>query len=161
MNRNLQTDSTPKQTCFDLPEGTYRAMLIRLTCPRPSAIRFVFEIQAALSAEFIFNPGIRYLAGRSFDRSLVEGSELREFLQSWKGHDITLQERLGGRLDLDQLIGQEADLSLTHIKNAGYATASVLISQICPPEQLMPLVSKQACRISQEFLRQLSKIALN
>jgi hypothetical protein len=115
----------------------------------------------AKSPDFKFDSKYRYLAGRTFDCSLMDGRELREFLKSWGGHDLTFEEQFYAKIDLNQLLGREADLSLVHIKSKGYATPYVLIDRICPPGQLVPVASEQNCFISHEFLPRLERIEFN
>jgi hypothetical protein len=140
MNKPLQHCPSPKKTSFDLPEGDFGAVLCSLSEPSHSKIRFLFEIRSAQSSNFILDPEIRYMAGRTFDYSLEDGGELLECLQSWLGRDLTAMEHIAGESFLHHFIGRQAVLSLTHIKTRGYAKPFVLIDRIRSPELMASIV---------------------
>src|SRR5271170_6043011 len=98
--------SIPKQNNFDVPEGKYRARLTDVI-ELKDEVRLRFEIQISDQ---------KYLAGKNYEPLLKSGSELRNDLDSWGC--INFAE--GEELDLDALIGKEADLEIQHKHNEGY-----------------------------------------
>ena len=47
--------------------------------------------------------------------TLGEKSGLRQFLQQWRGHDLTDAEKLPPGIDLEQLIGRNALIGVVHV----------------------------------------------
>ena len=121
---------------FNLEEGQYRGRLATLS-RKPShpakglgdQVRFLFEMNI---------PSIKNrtpMAGRNFHMSLKGGSELRRFLEGWLGKKF-FDANSGKTLDLELLIGREADLVLTHFQQVGYERPMVCIESAAPPGTL-------------------------
>lgn len=123
----------PPVTSFDLPRGNYRSKLIRTKrLIKQTAkgsqewIRFVFEVNVPSM------PNQSACAGRNFLLDLNPGSDLRNFLESWLGRDYFVA-RSGQDLDFDTLVGQDADISLSHYEGENYEKPLVIIDCIYPP----------------------------
>jgi hypothetical protein len=124
----------PRDKTFNLPEGNLRGCLASLS-RRPAGkakeetVRFVFDMNV---------PSIRNAlpcAGRNFPLDLKVGTELRRFLDGWLGKDFF--ETNGGKaLDLESLIGREADLMLSHFQQSGYEKPMVFIQAAYKPGTL-------------------------
>jgi hypothetical protein len=125
----LPTDKT-----FHLPEGNFRGSLASIS-KRPNGnhkeetVRFVFDMKV---------PSIRNAipcAGRNFPLHLKGGTELRRFLEGWLGKEFF--EANGGKsLDLESLIGREADLVLVHFQQTGYPRPMVFVQAAYKPGSL-------------------------
>jgi hypothetical protein len=125
------TIEIPKEPTFDLPEGRFKARLVAVSPKQRftadtiiQQTRMLFEVEV---------PTIRFkqpMAGRNFDKTLRRGSELRGFLEAWKGTEWIEQQ--GARINLDQLIGEEVELELTHLQRPPHKKPMVLISAIKP-----------------------------
>jgi hypothetical protein len=75
--------------------------------------------------------GERFQARASYTQSLMEGSNLRRDLESWRGRSFTEEERKG--FDVEKLIGVNCQLSLKHniSKSTGRTYAQVTV--VLPP----------------------------
>jgi hypothetical protein len=120
----------PVDDTYDLPEGRYRAVLtstrtlLKTTTNRPvQQVRLLFAVQIPSLKNK--NP----MAGRTFNFDLSRRSELRGFLEGWLGADHFSRN---STVDFDALIGQPADLTLTHLHNDGFDRPYVLIEAIHP-----------------------------
>ncbi len=71
------------------------------------------------------------MAGRNFPMNLKGGSELRRFLEEWIGRKF-FEVNAGKTLELESLIGREADLVLTHFQQVGYEKPMVFIQSAAP-----------------------------
>jgi hypothetical protein len=128
----------PLENTFNLDEGNYRGRLSTISRkPNPSSrgpgeqIRFLFEMNI---------PSIRIrnripMAGRNFPFSLRGGNELRRFLENWLGTRF-FEANAGKKLDLESLVGREADLVLVHFQQVGYDRPMVYIQEAFPPGAL-------------------------
>ncbi len=124
---------------FDLPEGTFKARLSSVSpkqrfhgTDQINQTRLLFEVDV---------PGIKFkrpMAGKSFDINLRKGSELRWFLEAWKGAEW-LEQNAGQKIDLDQFIGEEVELELTHLIRPPHKRPLVLITKIRPIQQPIKL----------------------
>lgn len=141
-----------EKECFNVPEGQYRATLLRVV-ERPKNYTKESEDQVRLVFEIHYPKRTRkeYRAGITIPASLQEGGELREFLRSWRGVDFTEAELEAGSVDLNTLLGQQADLELAHFKNKRFPKPYVHIQAIHPPGTLVkaePLVEQQEAQTS-------------
>jgi hypothetical protein len=126
------TANIPAVTTFDLPAGNYRSRLLRTkrifkqtSRGAQEWVRLVFEVQVpSMSRQCP-------CAGRNFVKDLSPGSDLRNFLESWLGHDYFVA-RSGQDLDFDTLNGMEADVTLSHYEGDHYDKPLVIIEQIYP-----------------------------
>jgi hypothetical protein len=126
----------PLENTFDLEEGNYRGRLQTISRkPNLNAkgpgeqIRFLFEMNI---------PSIKNripMTGRNFPFSLKGGSELRRFLEGWFGRKF-FESNAGKKLDLESIIGREADLVLSHFQQPGYERPMVFIQSASPPGSL-------------------------
>ncbi len=121
---------------FDCPEGKYRAVLERVGEPkkrmnRPCQVqvRLVYRVKTPTQKE--------HLIGRTFCADLGYGSELYHFLESWLDgqFDALLDEN--GELDLNLLVGKEADVLVTHKDGGTHKKPFVNIAGIFPPGTLV------------------------
>lgn len=122
----------PLDETYDLPQGRYRARLVKV---RPETklshrgpthlIRLLFEVQI---------PSLKNripMAGRNFTLDLRRQSDLRGFLEAWKGAELFVDG--ADSFDFEQLVGGEADIVLRHITNANHPRPYVLVESIHPP----------------------------
>lgn len=124
----------PVETSFDVPEGRYRAKLQEVAKlenrqtrnGRSDLLRLIFELQSPPRAR------VQYLAGKNYELSLSRRSELRKDLKSWRGFDLTEEEVNRGKIDLESMVGQMADVRICHIQNPGYTRPYVCIKSIHP-----------------------------
>ena len=125
----------PLDETYDLPEGRYRARLVKV---RPhtkqssrgstNVVRLLFEVDV---------PSLRNktaMAGRNFNLDLRRQTDLRGFLEAWRGAELfaTSDEQL----DLEQLVDAPAEVVLRHIKNPSHQRPYVLVESIHPPGAL-------------------------
>jgi hypothetical protein len=75
------------------------------------------------------------MAGKNFALNLRGGSELRRFLENWLGRKF-FETNAGKTLDLESLVGREADLVLVHFQQVGYEKPMVIIQSASPPGSL-------------------------
>jgi len=121
----------PKDDCYDLPEGRYRATLANVRVkPKPSPnrsdqqqIRLLFAVHIPSISNK--NP----MAGRTFNLDLKRGSDLRTFVESWLGADWFNSNTT---VDFEQLVGFSADITLNHLHHDGYQRPFVNIESIHP-----------------------------
>lgn len=142
MNINI-----PLENCFQVPEGNYKAVLTAVYhLASRDKLRFVFEIIDKHPKRG------RYVAGKNYEISLAKGSQLREDLGSWRGHDITDAELDAGTIDFEKFIGGEADISIIHIANDSHSTPFCHIATIHPSGTLIqapaqPVLQPAFCEI--------------
>ena len=125
----------PLEKTFVVQEGSFRGRLhsvskkLKTSKTSDKEIRLVFELSI---------PSIKNkipTAGRNFPADLNAGSELREFLEHWLGRTF-FEDNAGRRIEMESLIGREADLILTHYHNDGYKNPWVFIENAFPPGSL-------------------------
>lgn len=125
----------PSDETYDLPEGRYRARLVKV---RPhtkqssrgstSIVRLLFEVDV---------PSLQNktaMAGRNFIIDLRRQSDLRGFLEAWRGAELFANP--SQPLDLELLVDAPAEVVLRHIKNPSHPRPYVLIESIHPPGAL-------------------------
>lgn len=138
----------PLDETYDLPQGRYRARLVKV---RPETklshrgpthlIRLLFEVQI---------PSLKNripMAGRNFPFDLGRKSDLRGFLEAWKGAELFANG--ADCFDFEALVCGEADIVLRHVTNANHRRPYVLVESIHPPgtKRLTekPVVVAEAC----------------
>ena len=122
----------PMENTFNLKEGQYRGRLNTIS-RKPNfsgdgageQIRFLFRMNIPSITSKV------PMAGRNFSLNLRSGSELRRFLESWLGRKF-FEANCGKTLDLESLIGREADLVLIHFQQVGYDKPMVFIQSAAP-----------------------------
>jgi hypothetical protein len=121
---------------FECPEGQYRAVLERVGEPKkrinkPCAeqVRFFFRVKTAAGKE--------HLLARTFCADLGYGSELHTFLESWFDSNFEPLLDENGEIELNLLLGREADVVVTHW-DGGNSNGKpfVKIGGIFPPGKL-------------------------
>lgn len=94
------------------PEGFYLATLHTHTKgpnkKKENKLRLRFELEVPKCS------GVRFMAGRSFNPNLSEGSDLHWFLKVWLGEE-KLNQFLKSGADFDQLIGERGIAEIKHI----------------------------------------------
>jgi hypothetical protein len=137
----------PSERIYQVPQGNYRAVLTAVQhLESRGKIRFFFEIIDK-------HPKLgRYAAGKNYDISLAKGSQLREDLARWRGHDLTEEELEAGAVDFEGFVGREGDLEIRHITNESHTTPYCHIAQILPPGSLVkihtqPVLQPAFCEI--------------
>ncbi len=122
----------PLEYTFNLNEGQYRGRFDSIS-RKPNfsgdgfgeKIRFLFRMNIPSITNKI------PMAGRNFSLNLKGGSELRRFLENWLGRKF-FEANSGRTLDLESLIGREADLVLIHFQQVGYERPMVFIQSAAP-----------------------------
>ena len=128
----------PKKVSFHAPEGAHRATLLSVGEPKRGSdscdneVRLVWELQT-VDRHWTFHAGKTYCLD---DNSI----ELIADLESLLGEEMHLLQDESGQLDLDLLIGRQADLILVHINNSKHDKPYVYIKGVCPPGTHLPLV---------------------
>ncbi len=98
--------------------------------PCKDQVRFTFRIKADGEKE--------YLVGRTFCADLSYGSELFSFVESWVDGRFDRYVDESGQVDLNLLLGTEADLLITHYDDGkGRDFPFVQIPGIYPPGRLI------------------------
>src|SRR5665213_154121 len=121
-SKHMITADIPKDTTFDLPEGTFEAQVTNLKPQiKQSAsgtqdwIRFIFGVTVpGLSDKFIT------MAGRNFKLDLAQGSELRNWLTDLLGKEF-FRNRSGQQVSFDSLVGMKCYVELEHFQGRGFA----------------------------------------
>ena len=123
----------PLEISFNVPEGNYRAKLYSVRPTKGDGIRIVFNNLRPLTGYKDFMAGKDYKA--------KDGKKLAEDFASWLGDDFTVlltkNRRSIGALDLEQFIGQEADIEVEHFDNRSHAGPYRFIKSINPPRKLV------------------------
>ena len=116
---------------FDCPEGKYRGILERVGEPKTRIkkacavqVRYTFRVKTA--------EGKEYLVARTFCADLSYGSELYHFLDSWLDGKYEPLLDSSGQLDLNLLVGKDADLLISHWSDGIRDTPFVKIAGIFP-----------------------------
>jgi hypothetical protein len=121
---------------FDCPEGQYKAVLERIGEPKkrinkPCAAQVRTTFRARLAT------GKEYLVARTFCADLGYGSEFYSFLESWTDGKFETLLDDNGEVDLNLLIGKEADLLITHYDDGTHSKPYVKIAGVFPPGTLI------------------------
>lgn len=87
--------------------------------------------------------GKPFAAVRSFTASLNEKSNLRPFLEAWRGKRFTAEELKG--FDLDRLVGANAILQVQHVERDGKIYDNVT-SIMAPLKGMLPLAASEYVR---------------
>ena len=98
---------------FECPEGKYRGVLERVGEPK-KRINKPCPIQGRMTFRVKEPKGKEHLVARTFCADLSCGSELYNFLESWLDGKFKTFKDEQGDVDLNLLIGKEADLLITH-----------------------------------------------
>jgi hypothetical protein len=124
----------PSERIYQVPQGDYRAVLTAVQhLTSRGKVRFFFEIISKHPKRG------RYAAGKNYDISLAKGSQLREDLARWRGHDLTEQELEAGSVDFERFVGREADIVIRHIPNGSHKDPFCHIAEILPPGSLVKI----------------------
>lgn len=121
---------------FDCPEGKYRAVLETIGAPKKRINR---PCQEQVRAMFRVkdSPGKGHLVARTFCADLSYGSELYNFVESWLDGNFEALLNDSRELDLNLLLGREADLLITHWDDGAHDKPFVKIAGIFPPGKLV------------------------
>lgn len=121
---------------FDCPEGKYRGTLERVGEPK-KRINKPCNVQLRLTCRVKTNTGKEHLVARTFCADLSYGSELYSFLESWLDGKFEAYLNENSEIDLNLLIGKEADLLITHWGDGTQSKPFVKIAGIFPPGKLI------------------------
>ena len=122
----------PRETSFDCPEGEFKACLVEHAAvpdkqnPGRLMLRLLFEVDTPST------PFKCIKVGRNFKPSLDRGSELKCFLETMLGAGFLDKRGAGGQLDINSLIGTEADIRVVHKHRTGYERPFVQLVEACP-----------------------------
>jgi hypothetical protein len=131
MKLKLGTNDT-----FDCPEGTYKAILTRIGEPK-KRINKPCAKQVRLTYSVAVEGGKQYLVARTFCADLSYGGELYNFLETWLDGNFEPLTDENHELDLALLVGQFADLIVTHYDDGNHGKPFVKIAGIFPPGKLI------------------------
>jgi hypothetical protein len=120
--KNSNGDFTPA------PEGLWPAVCVDVVDKGMVASamykpRHMIQLRWILNAEPSLPSGLPHMAVRSFGLSLGEKSNLRPFLEAWRGKKFTEDELEG--FDLEKLIGVNCQIQILHNKYQGKTYANV------------------------------------
>jgi hypothetical protein len=116
---------------FDAPEGKYKATLERIAEPKKK-IDKLCAAQVRLTFRTKARGGKEYLVARTFCADLSHGGELYNFLSSWLNGNFDPFLDSNGDVDLDLLVGREAEVSVTHYKDGLHSKPFIKLSAIFP-----------------------------
>ena len=130
---HMITANIPRESCFDLPEGRYRATISTI---RPHIKQGNQGAHEWIKISFYVHiPGLseQYdtCAGRNFKLDLNPGSDLRNWLTGLLGKEF-FRDRSGQQMDFDSLIGTECEVELKHFQGKGYDKPLVVVFGIHP-----------------------------
>ena len=126
----------PKQVTFDLPEGNFSFTLVKYHQQlKQTAKGSQGFIRLLLNVKVPGMEDVIPYAGRNFEARLDNGSDLRNFLESWLGRDYFLK-RSGKEIDLDELIGSEGETTLRHFQGPDFDKPLVVVDSLYPPGTL-------------------------
>jgi hypothetical protein len=121
---------------FDCPEGKFKGVLERVAEPKKrinkpcaSQVRYTFRVRTTESKE--------YLVARTFCADLSFGSELYSFLDSWLDGKFEPFLDSSGEVDLNLLLGKEANLLIGHWADGSRDKPFVKIAGIFPVGTLL------------------------
>ena len=123
--------SIKKEPNYNAPEGAYRAYLSEV-------VHLADRKKVRLKFRLLYPNGRDFVAAKNYDISLEKGSLLRLHLASWRGRDLSPEEINSCSFDLNLMIGEQADIVLTHFRNTGHTHPYVDIASIQPPGTLVP-----------------------
>jgi hypothetical protein len=122
----------PAVKTFDIPAGTYRAVLAQCKPMTKQSkkgpqewVRLLYKVKVPEMADQI------PCAGRNFQLDLNPGSDLRNFLEVWLGSDF-FKAKSNQDLDFDTLVGKEGDISLSHYQGDQFEKPLVIIDNAFP-----------------------------
>jgi len=123
----------PKRETFNAPSGRHTASLKSVheapdkRNPGKSKWRLTWYLAEGGPGRTV------YKAGKSYSIDEVTSGEMFGDLERWIGLEALEKMERNGALDLNGLIGKEADLLLTHVKNSSYEHPFVDVTEIHPP----------------------------
>ena len=120
----------PKEETYDLPEGRFRAHLVSARMQTKftngkaqQLVRLLFEVDIPSLSMKRKIP----MAGRSFTFELKRRSELRGFIENWKGTNLLASTTT---FDIEQLVGQSGDIVLIHHHNPNHPRPIVQVDSM-------------------------------
>jgi hypothetical protein len=120
----------PPETTYESPAGNYSGSLMNVfTAAQESedeTIRCVFKLDVASMADKIV------LVGKNLPPN---SAKLRVFLERWLGREF-IRASAGKVIDLNNLIGRTADITVLHINNPGYSKPFCNLAGAYPPGTL-------------------------
>lgn len=116
---------------FDCPEGKYRGVLERVGEPK-QRIKKPCELQVRYSFRVKTHTGKEHIVARTFCADLSLGGELYNFLDSWLNGNFDPFLDSNGEVDMNLLIGKEADLLVAHWSDGVRKKPFVKIAGIFP-----------------------------
>ena len=121
---------------YDCPEGKCKAVLERVGEPKKrihkpcaSQVRYTFRVRTTENKE--------YLVARTFCADLAFGSELYQFLDSWLDSKFDPLLDSDREMDLNLLVGKEANLLISHWADGSRDKPFVKIAGIFPVGTLL------------------------
>jgi hypothetical protein len=123
----------PKEPSWDCPEGSHSLRLTQIqrfdhhiTKSKTEEVRFVWDVIS------IDDPQLIYQVAKKYPLNCDRGSELRDDLKNWLGSELNKFVGADRNLDLDKLIGLEADGWVVHIPNTRFPKPFVYLKTIAP-----------------------------
>lgn len=84
----------------------------------------------------------RFQARQSYTQSLMEGSNLRRDLKTWRGRDFTPEEIKA--FDVEKLLGVNCQLSLTHETSKSTGRVYAKVTAVLPAQKGAPKLEAEA-----------------
>lgn len=111
------------------PEGTWQGVCVdvvdkgMVTSEKYGKTRHMIQVRWVLDAEPPLENGKPHMAVRSFGLTLGEKSNLRPFLEAWRGKKFTEDELAG--FDIEKLIGANGQIQILHTRANGTTYGNV------------------------------------
>lgn len=123
-----------QEPCYLLPEGSFTGRVVKAfydkdKIDRPRAV-IIFQIES------FRKPNTQYMARAVYWENEI--SKLQEHIASWKGAEYLAAAIRGGGIDLEDLIGEFADLDVIHDNSSSkHKDALRVVNGIYPPHRLV------------------------
>jgi hypothetical protein len=131
MKLKLGTDNI-----FNCPEGRFRGVIERIGEPK-KRINKPCDQQVRITVRVATPARREHLVMRTFCADLNYGSELYNFLDSWLEGRFEQFLAEDGQVDLNLMIGKEADVLVSHYEDGKHAQPFVQIAGIFPSGTLI------------------------
>jgi len=127
----------PKAPSYNAPEGIYRAVLTEVIELQGKLCNCTKEVRLKWKLIYPEHKRVEYFVGKNYCADDTNCTELVEDLRSWFGSAFDSIGGDDGKIDLEELIGQEADIVVSHIRNTKYEKPFVRVKAIHPPGTLL------------------------
>jgi len=139
--------SNNKKDFEPAPEGLHRAVCVDVVDlgMQDTAYGQKRKVQIRWQIEELRSDGKPFLVLKKYTASLHKKSKLRPDLESWRGKGFTDEET--EKLDLDNLIGKQCQLNVTHVSFADGGIFAAVNAVVPAPRGMPPLVAQDYKRV--------------